>query len=56
MMCFIAALAIFTSPVAVGQDISGRWFHDGKPTNISVSGINVTTTNEHGQIRNRRKQ
>jgi hypothetical protein len=49
MMCFIAALAIFTSPVVVAQDISGRWFHDGKPTNISVSGFNVTITNEHGQ-------
>jgi hypothetical protein len=49
MMCFIAALAIFTSPVVVGQDISGHWLHDGKPTNISVSGFNVTITNEHGQ-------
>jgi hypothetical protein len=49
MMCFIAALAIFTSPIVVGQDISGRWFHDGKPTSISVSDINVTITNEHGQ-------
>jgi hypothetical protein len=49
MMCFIAALAIFTSPAVVAEDISGRWFHDGKPTNISVSGFNVTITNEHGQ-------
>jgi hypothetical protein len=49
MMCFIAALAIFTSPVVVGQDISGHWLHEGKPTNISVSGFNVTITNEHGQ-------
>lgn len=34
-----------------GQDISGRWFHDGKPTSISVSfgGRHVTITNEQGQ-------
>lgn len=49
MMCFMAALAIFASPVVVAQDISGRWFHDGKPTSISVSGFNVTITNEQGQ-------
>ncbi|HZD39300.1 MAG TPA: hypothetical protein VE131_01175, partial [Terriglobales bacterium] len=49
MMCPIAGVAIFASPFVVAQDISGRWFHDGKPTNISVSGINVTITNEHGQ-------
>jgi hypothetical protein len=49
MMCLIAALAIFASPVVVAQDISGRWFHDGKPTSISVSGFNVTITNEQGQ-------
>ena len=48
-MCLVAALAIFASPVVVTQDISGRWFHDGKPTNISVSGFNVTITNEQGQ-------
>jgi hypothetical protein len=36
---------------APGQDISGRWFHDGKPTSISVSfgGRHVTITNEQGQ-------
>ena len=35
----------------VGQDLSGRWFHDGKATSISVSsdGRNVTITNEQGQ-------
>jgi hypothetical protein len=33
-----------------GQGISGRWFHDGKPTSVSVSsGGSVTITNEHGQ-------
>jgi hypothetical protein len=32
-----------------GQNISGRWYHDGKPTNISVSGQSVTITNEVGQ-------
>jgi hypothetical protein len=34
-----------------GQDLSGRWFHDGKPTSISVSfgGRHVTITNEQGQ-------
>lgn len=33
------------------QDLSGRWFHDGKPTSISVSfgGRHVTITNEQGQ-------
>ena len=31
------------------QDISGRWYHDGKPTSISVSGQTVTITNEVGQ-------
>jgi hypothetical protein len=50
LMCFIVALAIFASPVVVAQDISGRWFHDGKATSISVSsGGSVTITNEHGQ-------
>jgi len=36
---------------SVGQGLSGRWFHDGKATNISVSsdGRNVTITNEQGQ-------
>ncbi len=48
MMCLVA-LAIFTSPVVVGQDLNGRWYQDGKPTSISVSGFNVTITNEHGQ-------
>jgi hypothetical protein len=48
MMCLVG-LASFTSPVVVGQDLNGRWFHDGKPTSISVSGFNVTITNEHGQ-------
>ena len=32
-----------------GQGISGRWYHDGKPTNISVSGQSVRITNEVGQ-------
>jgi hypothetical protein len=33
-----------------GQGLSGRWYHDGKPTSISVSsGGSVTITNEHGQ-------
>jgi hypothetical protein len=49
MMCIIAVLAIFTSPVVVGQDLNGRWYHDGKPTSISVSGFNVRITNEQGQ-------
>lgn len=49
MTCLIAVLAVFSSPVVLGQGISGRWYHDGKPTNISVSGFNVTITNEHGQ-------
>jgi hypothetical protein len=32
------------------QGLSGRWYHDGKPTSISVSsGGSVTITNEHGQ-------
>jgi len=35
------------APAATG--LSGQWFHDGKPTYISVShGGNVTVTNEHG--------
>jgi hypothetical protein len=34
----------------LGQGLSGRWFHDGKPTSISVSaGGSVTITNEQGQ-------
>jgi hypothetical protein len=49
IMCLIAALTVFTSPVVDSQDVSGRWYHDGKPTSISVSGMNVTITNEHGQ-------
>jgi hypothetical protein len=33
-----------------GQDLNGRWYHDGKPTSISVSsGGSVTITNEQGQ-------
>jgi hypothetical protein len=33
-----------------GQGLGGRWYHDGKPTSISVSsGGSVTITNEHGQ-------
>jgi hypothetical protein len=33
-----------------GQGLSGRWYHDGNPTNISVSfGGSVTITNESGQ-------
>jgi hypothetical protein len=33
-----------------GQGLNGRWFHDGKPTSISVStGGSVTITNEQGQ-------
>jgi hypothetical protein len=35
-----------------GQGISGRWYHDGKPTSISVSGQSVTITNEAGQSSN----
>jgi hypothetical protein len=31
------------------QDIGRRWYHDGKPTSISVSGQTVTITNEVGQ-------
>jgi hypothetical protein len=32
------------------QSISGRWFHDGKPTSVSVSpGGSVTITNEQGK-------
>jgi len=35
---------------AVGLDLSGRWFHDGRPTSVSVSpGGSVTITNEQGQ-------
>jgi hypothetical protein len=36
---------------ASGQGLNGRWFHDGKPTSISVSsgGQSVTITNEQGQ-------
>ena len=41
-------------PFVRGSDsslgLSGRWFHDGKPTSISVSaGGSVTMTNEQGQ-------
>ena len=34
---------------APGQGISGGWYHDGKPTTISVIGRGVTITNEAGQ-------
>ena len=34
---------------AQGQGISGRWYHDGKPTSVSVIGRGVTITNEAGQ-------
>jgi hypothetical protein len=34
---------------APDQGISGRWYHDGKPTSISVIGRAVTITNEAGQ-------
>jgi len=32
-----------------GHSLSGRWYHDGKPTSISESGQSVTITNEVGQ-------
>lgn len=33
-----------------GQNLNGRWYHDGKPTSISVSsGGSVSITNEVGQ-------
>jgi hypothetical protein len=31
------------------QGLSGRWYHDGKPTSVSVIGRGVTITNEAGQ-------
>ena len=32
------------------QSLSGRWYHDGKPTSVSMSpGGSVTITNEQGQ-------
>jgi hypothetical protein len=34
---------------APDQGISGRWYHDGKPTSVSVTGRAVTITNEAGQ-------
>jgi hypothetical protein len=34
---------------APGQGVSGRWYHDGKPTSVSVIGRAVTITNEAGQ-------
>ena len=35
---------------SLGQGLSGRWSHDGKPTSINVSaGGSVTITNEQGQ-------
>src|SRR6266566_3390353 len=37
------------SGAAPGQGISGGWYHDGKPTTISVIGRGVTITNEAGQ-------
>jgi len=37
------------SDVGQGQGINGRWFHDGKPTSVSVSpGGSVTITDEVG--------
>jgi len=37
------------SDVGQGQGINGRWFHDGKPTSVSVSpGGSVTITEEVG--------
>jgi hypothetical protein len=33
----------------LGQGLSGRWFHDGRPTSITIHGANVTITNEHDQ-------
>jgi hypothetical protein len=33
-----------------GEGFSGRWYHDGKPTSVSMSpGGSVTITNEQGQ-------
>ena len=46
MMCLIAGLAIFASPVAVAQDISGRWFHDGKPYTVRYDAVNAMLLNE----------
>ena len=34
---------------ATEQGISGRWYHDGKPTSVNVIGRGVTITNEAGQ-------
>jgi hypothetical protein len=34
---------------APDQGIGGRWYHDGKPTSVSVTGRAVTITNEAGQ-------
>lgn len=31
------------------QGISGRWYHDGKPTSIDVTGHAITITDEAGQ-------
>jgi hypothetical protein len=54
----LAMLVVMAAALNTGQptyaagfaaDVGGRWYHDGKPTNISVSGMNVTITNEHGQ-------
>ena len=36
-----------------GQGISGRWYHDGKPTSVSMSpGGSVTITDEQGKTTN----
>jgi len=37
------------SQTGFASGLSGRWYHDGKPTSISVSGQTVTITNEVGQ-------
>ena len=34
---------------APGHGVSGGWYHDGKPTSVSVIGRGVTITNEAGQ-------
>jgi len=38
-----------SGPAPGQQGISGRWYHDGKPTSVSVIGRAVTITNEAGQ-------
>ena len=37
------------SNVGQGQGVSGRWYHDGKPTSVSMSpGGSITITDENG--------